>query len=96
MPDIGGIAGEQLRQYVELIERLEEEKAAIAGDIKEVFAEAKAAGFDTKVMRAAIKHRKADPATRDEQAALLAVYLQALGDYASTPLGQAAVDRVAA
>ena len=72
-------AREQLRALVERIERLEEEKKTIAEDIKEVYAEAKALGFDTKVMRKVITMRKKDPQEREEEEALLALYMQALG-----------------
>lgn len=73
------ITKEQLRSYIERIERLEEEKAAMATDIREVYAEAKANGYDTKVMRKVISLRKIDAAERDEQDQLLALYQQALG-----------------
>lgn len=73
------IAREQLKSIVERIERLAEEKQALADDIKEVFAEAKANGFDTKTLRAVIKIRKQDVSERQEQEALLDLYLQALG-----------------
>ena len=63
--NVGGIAGDQLRSYIERIERLEEEKAALAADIKEVFAEAKANGFDVKIMRQVLKLRKMDKDDRD-------------------------------
>ena len=69
----------QLRTIVERIERLEEEKKSIAGDIKEVYAEAKANGFDTKVLRKVISIRKKDAAERQEEEAMLDVYLAALG-----------------
>jgi uncharacterized protein (UPF0335 family) len=75
----GGITGEHLRQYVERIERLEEDKKVIAEDIKEVFGEAKANGFDVKIMRKVISLRKLDAADREEQDALLDLYQQALG-----------------
>lgn len=74
-----GIAADQLRAFIERIERLEMEKQAIADDIKEVFAEAKGSGFDTKVMRAIIKIRKQDRNERAEQEAILDLYLHALG-----------------
>lgn len=74
----GGIAGDQLRSFVERIERLEEEKKGIADDVKEVYASAKAVGFDTKAMREVIKIRKMDQADRQEQEALLDVYLHAI------------------
>ena len=69
----------QLRAHVERIERLEEEKKSIAGDIKEVYAEAKANGFDTKILRKVISLRKKDANERQEEEALLDVYLAALG-----------------
>lgn len=74
-----GFAREQLRALVERIERLEEEKAALAGDIREVYAEAKAHGFDTKTLRRVVALRKQDAAERQERQALLDVYLNALG-----------------
>lgn len=78
MVQAGGIAGEQLRKFIERIERLEEEKQGISDDIKEVFAGAKAVGFDVKIMRKLIAIRKLDAADRQEQEALLDVYLHAL------------------
>jgi len=75
----GGITGEHLRQYIERIERLEEEKKVIAEDMKEVFGEAKANGFDVKIMRKIISIRKLDAADREEQEALMDLYMQALG-----------------
>jgi uncharacterized protein (UPF0335 family) len=74
-----GIARDQLQSIIERIQRLEEEKQAIADDIKEVYAEAKANGFDTKIIRTVIRIRKQDTAERQEQEALLDVYLAALG-----------------
>lgn len=73
------IAQGQLRSFVERIERLEEEKAALAADIKEVYAEAKGNGFDTKVLRKVISLRKKDTAERQEEEAMLELYLHALG-----------------
>lgn len=73
------VAKDQLRAFVERIERLEEEKASIAGDIKEIYAEAKGNGFDTRVLRQVIRLRKMDRAERLEQEALLELYLSALG-----------------
>ena len=73
------VAQDQLRAFIERIERLEEEKAAIAGDIKEVYAEAKGNGFDTKVLRKIVSIRKQDHNERMEQEALLELYLTALG-----------------
>jgi uncharacterized protein (UPF0335 family) len=79
MADVGGLAAERLQQIVLRIERLEEEKAAIANDIKEVFAEAKGAGFDTKILRQVQRLRKLDKAELQEQEHLLDLYMQALG-----------------
>ncbi len=72
-------ARDQLRSVIERIEKLEEEKKAIAEDIREVFGEAKANGFDTKVLRQVLRIRKQDKAERQEQEAVLDLYLQALG-----------------
>lgn len=71
---------EKLRQTVAKIERLEEEKKEVAEQIKEIYAEAKAFGFDTKALRQAIRLRKIDKADRDEQEMMLETYLIALGD----------------
>ena len=79
MADVGGIAADRLRSFIERIERLEEEKAALAADIREVFAEAKGTGFDTKVMRQVLKLRKMEADDRQEQEHLLDLYKQALG-----------------
>jgi uncharacterized protein (UPF0335 family) len=79
MPDVGGIAGERLRSFIERIERLEEEKRTLAEDIKEVFAEAKGSGFDAKIMRQIIKIRRMDKDDLDEQETLLDIYMRALG-----------------
>jgi uncharacterized protein (UPF0335 family) len=74
-----GVAAEELKQLVERIEKLEEEKAAIAGDIKDVFAEAKGRGFDVKAIRHIIRLRKKDHAERQEEEAILELYMEALG-----------------
>ena len=87
MPDVGGIAGERLRSLIERIERLEEEKRTLAADIKEVYAEAKGTGFDTKIMRQIIRIRKMDKDDLDEQETLLDIYKRALG---MLPEGEAA------
>lgn len=73
------VAADQLKAFIERIERLEEEKAGIAGDIREIFAEAKGNGFDTKVMRRIISLRKKDRSERQEEEAILELYMQALG-----------------
>lgn len=75
----GTAASKQLKSFVERIERLEEEKKGIADDIRDVFAEAKGQGFDTKIMRQVIRLRKKDTAERQEEEALLDLYLHALG-----------------
>jgi uncharacterized protein (UPF0335 family) len=74
-----GVARDQLRAFIERIERLEEEKKAISDDIREIYAEAKGNGFDTKVLRQVVKIRKQDKAERAEQEAILDLYLHALG-----------------
>ena len=79
MPDVGGIAGERLKSFIERIERLEEERRALGADIKEVYAEAKGTGFDTKIMRQVIRLRRMDKDDLDEQESLLDVYKRALG-----------------
>ena len=79
MADVGGVTGEQLRSLIERIERLEEEKAALAEDIREVYAEAKGNGFDVKVMRQIVRLRKMDSNDRSEMEAVLKTYMAALG-----------------
>jgi len=73
------VAAGQLRAFIERIERLEEEKKTIADDIKDVFAEAKGTGFDTKAMRTIIRLRKKDQAERQEEESILDLYMAALG-----------------
>ena len=75
----GEIAADRLRQFIERIERLEEEKAALASDIRDIYAEAKGSGFDTKVLRQVVRLRKMDSDDRAEQEALLELYLAAVG-----------------
>jgi uncharacterized protein (UPF0335 family) len=77
--NVGGIAGDRLKQYIERIERLEEEKAGTAEDIRDVFSEAKSAGFETKIMRQIIKLRKMDNQKRIEHEELLDLYKSAIG-----------------
>jgi uncharacterized protein (UPF0335 family) len=79
MADVGGIAGDRLKSFVERIERLEEERKALSNDIKEVYAEAKGTGFDTKIMRQVIRLRKMDKDDLDEQETLIDIYKRALG-----------------
>lgn len=75
----GGVAADRLRSLVERIERLEEERKALGGDIRDIYAEAKSAGFDVKVLRQLIRIRKQEPADIEEQETLLDVYRRALG-----------------
>ncbi len=79
MAEVGGIAAERLRSFIVRIERLEEEKAALSADIREVYGEAKSSGFDVKTLRQVIRLRKIDHADRQEQEALLDLYKRALG-----------------
>lgn len=76
---VGGIAGDILKSYIERIERLEEEKKALAADIREVYAEAKGNGFEPKIMRKLITLRKMDQADRTEEEELLDLYRRAVG-----------------
>jgi uncharacterized protein (UPF0335 family) len=78
MTETGGIAGDRLRSFVERIERLEEEKAALAADIREVYSEAKGTGFDVKIIRQVIRLRKMDVSDRQEQEEILDLYKRAL------------------
>lgn len=78
-PKVGGIAAEQLKSIIERIERLDEEKAGIASDIKDIYGEAKGEGYDVKTLRKIIQLRKQDAAEREEQEHLLDTYKRALG-----------------
>jgi uncharacterized protein (UPF0335 family) len=84
---VGGIAADQLKSIVQRIEKLEEEKAGIAADIRDVFAEAKGNGFDVKAIRDVLKLRKLDAQEREQQGTTLAVYCHALGMHLSLELG---------
>lgn len=77
--DTDGVSGKRLKAFIERIERLEEEKAALAEDIKEIYAEAKAVGFDAKTMRKLVRLRKMDSEKRQEEDALLELYKSAIG-----------------
>jgi len=87
------IDGGALLSYIERIERLEEEKRALAEDIKDVYAEAKGTGYDVKVMRKIVALRRQDHNKRREEEEILDLYMSALGMLGDTPLGQAAVRR---
>lgn len=76
--EIGGVAADRLRSLIERIERLEEEKKGIMSDIRDIFAEAKSAGFDVKAMRTILKLRKMNAADRDEQEVVVETYRKAL------------------
>lgn len=78
MTEVSGVAAERLRSFIERVERLEEEKAALAADIKEVYSEAKATGFDIKVIRMIVRLRKMDQTDRQEQEQILDLYKRAL------------------
>ena len=79
MNDVAGVAGERLRSFIERKERLEEEKATLSEDIKEVYSEAKGTGFDVKIMRQIIRLRKMESGDRSEMEEILDVYKRALG-----------------
>ena len=79
MIDVGGIAGDRLRSYIERIERLEAEKTALTSDIREIFSEAKGNGVDINIMRQIVRLRRMDRQDRLEQEELLAIYQHAIG-----------------
>ena len=79
MSNTGGVAADQLRAFVERIERLEEEKKALSEDISDIYSEAKGNGYDVKVMRQVVRMRKQDSNERQEMEAILDLYLHALG-----------------
>lgn len=83
----------QLKSFVDRIEKLEEEKAAIAQDVKDVYAESKSSGFDPKIIKQLIALRKKDASKRREEQEILALYMRELGMLADTPLGRAAIAR---
>ena len=99
MSDIGhnsSVSADQLRSIIERVERLDEERKAIADDIKDVLAEAKGAGFNVKIIRKILAMRKQDSEKRATEEAELDLYLAALGMLAGTPLGDAALKARAA
>lgn len=79
MADVQGVAGDRLKQYIERIERLSEERSGIADDIKDVYAEAKSAGFDAKIMKMIVRLRKMATDKRNEEQHMLEVYKSAIG-----------------
>jgi uncharacterized protein (UPF0335 family) len=94
--NVGNNSAAQLKSFIERIEKLEEEKAAIADDIKDVYAELKSTGYDAKAIRTIISRRKQDATKRAEQEAIVETYMHALGMLADTDLGRAAIDRAVA
>ena len=92
MTSLQSSAQKQLRQLIEQVERLEEEKKALAGDIRDKFAEAKGLGFDVKAMRKIISLRKKSQTDREEEDAILAVYMHALGMLDEAPAPQSRED----
>ena len=78
-PDTGGIAADRLRSIIERVERLEEERKALGDDIKDIYGEAKSAGFEPKVIRQIVRIRKQEPADVEEHETLLDLYRRALG-----------------
>jgi uncharacterized protein (UPF0335 family) len=91
---VNTVSGEELRAYIDRIERVNEEIAEWTSDRRAIYAEVKGAGYDTATVRAIVKRRAVDPEKRATADDLLAEYMSALGDFASTPLGEAGVDRV--
>jgi uncharacterized protein (UPF0335 family) len=78
MVDVGGVSADQLRSFIERIERLEDEKATLAADIREIYSEAKGTGFDVKIIRQVVRLRKMDQSDRREQEEVLDLYKRAL------------------
>jgi uncharacterized protein (UPF0335 family) len=93
MSEASGVAADRLRSFIERIERLESEKAAIAADVKEVKAEAKSSGFDVKIINLVLKRRKMEREELAEQEQLLEVYESAIGQLKGTPLADAAAPK---
>lgn len=77
--DTGGVSGQRLKSFIERVERLEEEKSAIAEDVRDVYGEAKASGFDPKIMRKIVSLRKTNLEKRREEQELLELYMSAIG-----------------
>ncbi|MDE1151278.1 MAG: DUF2312 domain-containing protein [Micavibrio sp.] len=77
--DVGGVSGARLKSFIERVERLEEEKKSLAEDIKDVYGEAKATGFDAKIMRKIVSLRKSNLEKRREEQELLDLYMSAIG-----------------
>lgn len=91
---LGGNSANQLKSFVERVERLSEEKKSIADDIRDVYVEAKLNGFDVKALRAIVRMRSQDAKQLREHEAIVETYRHALGMLADLPLGAAAIERV--
>ena len=90
------VSGDNLRAYIERIERLESEVRDLNEDKKEIYAEARGNGYDAKIIRKIVSMRRMDKAKRDEEQAILDIYMNALGMLSDTPLGEAALRRFGA
>ena len=88
-----GIGGDQLRAFIERIEKIEAEKKEHGEVVKEIYAEAKASGLDAKIIRKIVAIRKQDADTRQEEQAILELHMESLGMLRDTPLGDAAIER---
>lgn len=85
MSDVGGIAAAQLRSFIDRVERLEEEKKQLGADVRVVMGEARAAGFDTKILRKVLALRKLEDSEREEQKSLIELYMAALESGGTEP-----------
>jgi uncharacterized protein (UPF0335 family) len=94
MTEFGDNSAARLQSLVERIEALEAEKKNLGEDIKDIYKEAKSAGYDVPALRALIKYRAEDVAKREEREALLETYLAALGQLGDTPLGRASMEKL--
>lgn len=92
--NVAGVSGDRLKQFIERIERLVEEKENILDDIRDVKAEAKSVGFDMRTINELLKLRRLSPQQREERDALLDIYKAAIGMLDGTPLGEAAIKRL--
>ena len=96
MMTIGGNSAAQIQSIVDRVERLEDDKKAIASDIKDIYAEAKGNGFDVPALRAIVKIRREDSEKRKARESLIETYMHALGMLSDLPLGQAAIEQAKA
>jgi uncharacterized protein (UPF0335 family) len=91
---VNTVSGEELRAYIDRVENINEQIADITGDRREIYKEIKSAGYDVATVRAIVKRRAMDPEKRVTMDDLLDEYMSALGDFSTTPLGEAGADRV--